>query len=191
MLFFAVLGSVCTIGLFFITGMWYVLGGVIFILANVAFGASIVFYNAFLPEIASEDQRDKVSSRGWALGYIGGGTLLLLNLILYQLRDSDRPGCRHGGAHQHGFGWSVVAGLWLPRHSAVARTRHAAPIAGRRDLSEDRLQAIGTNAARDSQIPDDAALPHRLSVVQRRRANRHRRVGVVRRARVGHGVQQT
>ena len=68
--------------------MWYVLGGVIFILANVAFGASIVFYNAFLPEIASEDQRDKVSSRGWALGYIGGGTLLLLNLILYQLRDS-------------------------------------------------------------------------------------------------------
>jgi UMF1 family MFS transporter len=46
-----------------------------------------VFYNAFLPEIASEDQRDRVSSRGWALGYIGGGTLLLLNLVLYQLRD--------------------------------------------------------------------------------------------------------
>jgi MFS transporter, UMF1 family len=88
MLFFAVLGSACTISLFFITGMWYVLGGLVFILANVAFGASIVFYNAFLPEIASEDQRDRVSSRGWALGYIGGGTLLLLNLVLYQLRDT-------------------------------------------------------------------------------------------------------
>jgi len=87
MLFFAVLGSLCTISLFFITGMWYVLGGLVFILANVAFGASIVFYNAFLPEIASEDQRDKVSSRGWALGYIGGGTLLLLNLVLYTFRD--------------------------------------------------------------------------------------------------------
>ncbi len=86
MLFFAVLGALCTIGLYFITGPLYVLGGLMFILANVAFGASIVFYNAFLPEIASEDQRDKVSSRGWALGYIGGGTLLLLNLILYQLR---------------------------------------------------------------------------------------------------------
>ena len=87
MLFFAVLGSLCTIGLFFITGSLYVVGGLLFILANVAFGASIVFYNAFLPQIASEDQRDKVSSRGWALGYIGGGTLLLLNLILYQLRS--------------------------------------------------------------------------------------------------------
>jgi UMF1 family MFS transporter len=88
MLFFAVLGALCTISLFFITGSWYVLGGLVFILANLAFGASIVFYNAFLPQIASEDQRDNVSSRGWALGYIGGGTLLLLNLILYQLRDT-------------------------------------------------------------------------------------------------------
>jgi UMF1 family MFS transporter len=85
MLFFAVLGALCTIGLFFITGPLYLLGGLLFILANLAFGASIVFYNAFLPQIASEDQRDKVSSRGWALGYIGGGLLLLLNLILYQM----------------------------------------------------------------------------------------------------------
>jgi UMF1 family MFS transporter len=61
MLFFAVLGAVCTIGLFFIAGSLYVLGGLLFILANLAFGASIVFYNAFLPQIASEDQRDKVS----------------------------------------------------------------------------------------------------------------------------------
>ena len=87
MLFFAVLGALCTIGLFFITGPLYVLGGLLFISANVAFGASIVFYNAFLPQIAAEDQRDKVSSRGWALGYVGGGLLLLLNLILYQFSD--------------------------------------------------------------------------------------------------------
>ncbi len=90
MFFFAVLGAVCTIGLFFITGSLYVLGGLMFILANLAFGASIVFYNAFLPQIASEDQRDKVSSRGWALGYVGGGLLLLFNLILYQLRETIR-----------------------------------------------------------------------------------------------------
>ena len=87
MLFFAMLGAACTIGLFFITGQWYVLGGLLFILANLAFGASIVFYNAFLPQIASPDQRDRVSSRGWALGYLGGGLLLLLNLVMYQLRD--------------------------------------------------------------------------------------------------------
>ena len=41
-------------------------------IANVAFGAAC-FYNAFLPEITTEDQRDKVSSRGFAYGYLGGG----------------------------------------------------------------------------------------------------------------------
>jgi UMF1 family MFS transporter len=107
MLFFAVLGALCTISLFFITGMWYVLGGLIFILANLAFGASIVFYNAFLPLIASEDQRDTVSSRGWALGYIGGGTLLLLNLVLYQMRD--RLGLDAGTAARFSL---ASAGVW-------------------------------------------------------------------------------
>ena len=87
MLFFAAVGAISTIGLFFVTGDSFVLGGVLFIVANVAFGASIVFYNAFLPEIASEDQRDKVSSRGWALGYAGDGLLLLINLIFYMVMD--------------------------------------------------------------------------------------------------------
>jgi UMF1 family MFS transporter len=68
MLFFAAVGAISTIGLFFVTSDLYILGGVLFIIANLAFGASIVFYNAFLPDIASKDQRDKVSSRGWALG---------------------------------------------------------------------------------------------------------------------------
>ncbi len=92
MLFFAALGASSTIGLFFITGSLFVLGGVLFIIANVAFGASIVFYNAFLPDIASEDQRDRVSSQGWALGYAGDGLLLLINLIFYMLMDKAGQG---------------------------------------------------------------------------------------------------
>ena len=68
--------------LFFVEGNRYVLGGLLFILANLCFGAAMVFYNAFLPEITTEDQRDKVSSRGFALGYLGGGLLLALNLGL-------------------------------------------------------------------------------------------------------------
>ncbi len=92
MLLFASLGAISTIGLFFITGSLFVLGGVLFIIANVAFGASIVFYNAFLPDIASEDQRDKVSSRGWALGYAGDGLLLLINLIFYMVMDRAGQG---------------------------------------------------------------------------------------------------
>jgi UMF1 family MFS transporter len=68
--------------MFFIQGDLYLWGGVLFIIANVCFGASNVFYNAFLPEIVTDDQADKVSSRGYAYGYLGGALLLLLNLLL-------------------------------------------------------------------------------------------------------------
>ena len=79
---FCYAGVVCTCLLFFINGNLYTLGGLLFILANVCFGAAIVFYNAFLPEITTEDRRDKVSSSGYAWGYMGGGLLLLLNFAL-------------------------------------------------------------------------------------------------------------
>src|SRR5215207_2195975 len=68
--------------MFFVKDDLYLLGGLLFIVANVAFGAALVFYNAFLPEIATEDQADKVSSRGFAYGYLGGAILLALNLLL-------------------------------------------------------------------------------------------------------------
>jgi UMF1 family MFS transporter len=58
-----------------------------FILANLAFGAAVVFYNSYLPDIASEDQRDRVSSFGWAMGYLGDGLLLALNLAFFTFRD--------------------------------------------------------------------------------------------------------
>ena len=76
----AFLGSGATIAMAFVTGERYLLGGLLFIVANIAFGASVVVYNSFLPRLAGPDERDKVSSRGWALGYLGGGVLLLLNL---------------------------------------------------------------------------------------------------------------
>jgi len=68
--------------MFFVKDDLYLFGGILFIVANVCFGASIVFYNAFLPEIATEDQTDKVSSRGFAYGYLGGAILLVLNLLV-------------------------------------------------------------------------------------------------------------
>lgn len=84
---FATIGAICTILLFMVAGNLWWLGGVLFILANLAFGAAMVFYNSYLPDIASEDQRDRVSSYGWAMGYLGGGLLLVLNLALYMFSD--------------------------------------------------------------------------------------------------------
>lgn len=84
---FAVFGALMTTLMFVVSGSLWWLGGLLFILANLGFGASIVLYNSYLPDIASEDQRDRVSSYGWAMGYLGDGILLALNLALYTFRD--------------------------------------------------------------------------------------------------------
>ncbi|MFH0883444.1 MAG: MFS transporter [bacterium] len=64
-------------------GQW-LWGGIWFILANIAFAGGNVYYNAFLRDIASPDEMGRVSGWGWGTGYLGGGTLLLLNLIMLQ-----------------------------------------------------------------------------------------------------------
>ncbi|HWT01498.1 MAG TPA: MFS transporter [Pyrinomonadaceae bacterium] len=74
--------------MFFVAGDLYLLGSLLFIISNLCYGAAIVFYNAYLPEITTEDRRDKVSSQGFALGYLGGGLLLALNLALVSLAGS-------------------------------------------------------------------------------------------------------
>ncbi len=86
---FAMIGALTTAAMFFVTGDVWWLGGVLFVIANLSFGAAMVFYNAYLPDIASEDKRDSVSSFGWAMGYLGGGLLLVLNLALFVLSDTE------------------------------------------------------------------------------------------------------
>ncbi len=85
---FAYLGALATAGLALVAGGGYLLGAALFLLANLCFGASIVVYYSFLPEIAGPDERDAVSSRGWAFGYLGGGLLLALNLALFLQADT-------------------------------------------------------------------------------------------------------
>lgn len=77
-------GAAATMAMFALTDGMYLTGGALFLAANLAFGASIVVYNSFLNDIAPPEQRDAVSSRGWGIGYLGGGILLGLNLLLYQ-----------------------------------------------------------------------------------------------------------
>ena len=104
----AYLGAVATLGHYFVQGSNYLLGGMLFLIANVSFGASIVFYNAFLPEIATPDERDKVSSEGWALGYLGGGLLLAVNLVFVQFL-AEPLGVSTGHAVRISL---ASAGLW-------------------------------------------------------------------------------
>ena len=80
---FAYIGSISTICLYFVKDGRYALGAFLLIIANISFGAALVVANSYIPDLASPDQRDAVSSRGWASGYAGGGLLLVLNIILY------------------------------------------------------------------------------------------------------------
>jgi UMF1 family MFS transporter len=82
MALFCYIAVAATCLMFFVAGGLYWLGGLLFIVANLSFGAAVVFYNGFLNEITTEDQRDKVSSRGFAYGYLGGGLLLGFNFLL-------------------------------------------------------------------------------------------------------------
>lgn len=92
MMAFAFTGAIATTLLFLVQGNLVVFGGLLFILANLSFGAAVVFYNAFLPDIASPGQRDAVSSRGFAFGYLGGGLLLLVNLFFFQFMKARGQG---------------------------------------------------------------------------------------------------
>ncbi|MDP6579272.1 MAG: MFS transporter [Vicinamibacterales bacterium] len=75
------LGVVATACMFFIGRGDWMLAAVLFILANIGATASFVFYDSLLPHIAGTDEMDRVSTSGYALGYLGGGVLLVVNLV--------------------------------------------------------------------------------------------------------------
>jgi MFS transporter, UMF1 family len=104
---FAYTGAVATILLVTVHDGRFLLGAALFVVANLSLGASVVVYNAFLPEIATPDERDGVSSRGWAIGYLGGAILLAINLGLYGARGS--LGLDKGGAVRLCL---LSAGIW-------------------------------------------------------------------------------
>lgn len=100
-------GAAATMAMFALTDGMYLWGGFLFLVANLAFGASIVVYNSFLNDIAPPEQRDAVSSVGWGIGYLGGGILLALNLLLYQ--NARRLGLDESMAERISLG---SAGAW-------------------------------------------------------------------------------
>ncbi|MFG2122028.1 MFS transporter [Streptomyces sp. NPDC048710] len=81
-------GAAATTGMFFLDGDRYLLGGVLLIVANAAQSVGMMLYNSYLPQIAPPEERDAISSRGWAFGYAAGSLVLVANLVLYSAHDS-------------------------------------------------------------------------------------------------------
>lgn len=123
---FATVGGAATVALGWVSSGEQVLaGGLLFILANFSFGAAVVFYNAYLPEIAPPEKQDSISSKGFAYGYVGGGLLLALNVVLFQVVAETAVAVRLSLASA-GVWWLLFTWLYprrrlVERKTAVAR----------------------------------------------------------------------
>ena len=103
---FATIGIIGTGLLVFVgTGDW-LLASILFIIGRVGFSASIVFYDALLPHVARPDDVDRLSTTGYAIGYLGGGILLAINVVMIFL-----PGWRNGRAAVVSERRGLVGGL--------------------------------------------------------------------------------
>jgi UMF1 family MFS transporter len=89
---FMILGVTGTALLYFIGTGDYLLASLFFIFGNIGFAGSLVFYDSLLPHVARPDEIDSVSSRGYAMGYIGGGLLLAINVAMILLAPSELTG---------------------------------------------------------------------------------------------------
>lgn len=83
--FFVILGAAATTLLFLVGPGDWILASTLFVFASLGFSGSIVFYDSLLPHVARPDEIDQVSSRGYAMGYLGGGLLLAVNLAMIMI----------------------------------------------------------------------------------------------------------
>ena len=104
---FAYLGSFSCMGLYFFSLESIELGFLFFILALIGFWGSLVFYNAYLPEIAHKKDHDKISAGGFSMGYIGSVLLLVVCLLL--VMNNEAIGITKGDASRIGF---LLTGVW-------------------------------------------------------------------------------
>lgn len=115
---FAYCGASATMLMYFLQGSAWQLGSALFLVANLSFGAANVIYNSFLADIAPLEERHNISSRGWGIGYLGGGIALALNLLLYLRADSF--GITQGEAVRISL---ASAGAWWALFSLIPLTQ--------------------------------------------------------------------
>jgi UMF1 family MFS transporter len=104
---FAFGGSIATALMALVTGANWELGALLFVLGNIGYGTSVAIYYSFIPDIAATDERDDLSTRGWAFGYLGAGVVLALQLAIVQFGDS--LGISEGNAARIAF---LLSGIW-------------------------------------------------------------------------------
>lgn len=85
---FTTLGSIACMGMFFFTSDTLEWGIICLILASFGYSSGLVFYDAYLPEIAPSTQTDRISARGYSFGYAGGAILLIISLVLIIFYDT-------------------------------------------------------------------------------------------------------
>jgi UMF1 family MFS transporter len=107
---FVAIGAFSCMGLYFFTPGRVELAIICSVLASIGYSGSLVFYDAFLPEIATEDKVDKVSAKGYALGYIGSVILMIINIIM--IREHIFFGFADEGAALR-FAFLTVGIWWL------------------------------------------------------------------------------
>jgi len=111
MKFFCYMGALACSGMYFFTASNLWLGIVLVIFACVGYAGSIVFYNAYLPEIVEHSDQNRVSAKGFALGYIGSSILLIINLVM--VSKPSLIGLTGDGAVGMATRWSfITVGVW-------------------------------------------------------------------------------
>ncbi len=142
MKFFAWTGAAACAMLFGFTGPNLLYGVAFFTLASVGFSGSLVFYNAYLPEIATPDRHDRLSARGFSLGYIGSILLLGFNLWMVMqptffgiAEDSSLPArISFLTVGIWWFGFSLITFYWLPSNVYQRMPRGSTYLKGFQEL---------------------------------------------------------
>jgi UMF1 family MFS transporter len=86
---FVIIGITGTTLMYFLTTGDWLLASILFIIGNIGFAGANIFYDSLLPHIAKKDDIDQISTRGYAMGYLGGGILLAINLAMIQLAPEN------------------------------------------------------------------------------------------------------
>jgi UMF1 family MFS transporter len=122
---FVAIGVVCSFALYFSTSERWAFALTVFVIGNIAVTASLAFYNALLPAVAKPDEVDRVSTAGFAIGYLGGGLLLAANLVM--ISAPERFGIADAGQAVHLSFASV--GVWWALFSipVLLRVREPQP----------------------------------------------------------------